>query len=217
MVDRAKNLLGQRFDFLTVIAREGNTGTKSPKALWRCRCACGAEVVRQSQSLRNNNRPRPKSCGCQHGKAVSAGRSDGHMMTGQRPWRIWMLMKQRCRNPRHKDYVNYGARGIDMPDHWYDSFNAFWAEMKIGYADHLTIERKDVNLPYSKQNCRWATWAEQSVNKRDTIYVDSPWGQITLKEASVRSGIAYGTLYKRMERGRSVSEMFAPVGCLSTI
>ena len=56
---RLCDLTGQRFGKLLVIGREG--ATPSGYALWRCRCACGREIVVESRRLRRGS---IKDCGC---------------------------------------------------------------------------------------------------------------------------------------------------------
>jgi hypothetical protein len=78
-------------------------------------------------------------------------------------------MKQRCNNPNNQKYKDYGDRGIKLCDEWLNSFEAFydWA-IANGYADGLSIDRKDVNGNYEPSNCRWATMVEQRHNRRDS-------------------------------------------------
>lgn len=208
MAIRAMDLRGKRFGYLTVIEYTGRSS--NCRALWLVECDCGNRVVRQSQTLRSRHRLETKSCGCKHGEKVSRGH-DGHMMTGSRPWRIWQLMKQRCRDQKHKDFKNYGERGIDMLDRWFNSFRAFWNDMSDGYSDDLTIDRIDNMKGYSKANCRWATLIEQGRNQRTNILIDTPWGRMTVAEGAERANLGYQTLYRRHRRGDEGEHLFRPV------
>jgi hypothetical protein len=72
-------------------------------------------------------------------------------------------MRQRCIN---KKVQGYGASGITVCEEW-SKFEPFrdWA-VSNGYADDLTIDRKDANGNYCPKNCRWATKTVQAQNKR---------------------------------------------------
>lgn len=191
----AVNLTGQKFGFLTVIERAG--ASKYKCALWLCQCRCGAMVVRASQYLRTY-RPHQRSCGCQHGNRT-------HGMTDTRPYQTWRAMVKRCLHPSDKDFSNYGGRGIKVCPTWAGSFATFWQDMQVGYADHLTLERIDNNGPYTQKNCRWATMAEQRNNRRVSVFVDTPWGRMTVTQAARAAGLKRVTLAARIQRGWPVA------------
>jgi hypothetical protein len=74
-------------------------------------------------------------------------------------------MKQRCLNPRNKDYGRYGGRGIKVFPEWME-FKPFkeWA-LSHGYAAGLTIERIDNDKGYGPENCEWKTVQDQAINR----------------------------------------------------
>lgn len=82
-------------------------------------------------------------------------------------------MKERCYKPSNDNYKYYGALGITICDEWLNDFSTFakWST-ENGYANNLTIDRKDNTKGYSPDNCRWITIQEQQRNKRKrgTVY-----------------------------------------------
>jgi hypothetical protein len=90
----------------------------------------------------------------------------GHSRRGQRTatYDTWLSMRQRCWNPRHARYADYGGRGITIDQRWW-TFRGFLADMGERPAG-TTLDRRDKDGPYGPGNCRWATVSEQNRNRR---------------------------------------------------
>ena len=83
-------------------------------------------------------------------------------------------MLDRCNNPNHPSYRNYGGRGIKVCDEWMDFDNFYKWAMENGYdesAKHgkCTLDRIDVNGDYEPSNCRFVSMKTQQRNKRNNV------------------------------------------------
>jgi hypothetical protein len=81
-------------------------------------------------------------------------------------YQSWSDMKQRCSNPRHPRFNDWGGRGIKVCDRWRHSFENFLADIGRKPTPEHSIDRIDVNGDYEPTNCRWATASEQMSNQR---------------------------------------------------
>lgn len=117
----------------------------------------------------------------------------------RRLYGIWSRMRQRCRDPHCKEYINYGGRGIKVCKEWedYDVFHS-WA-MGHGYDDALTIERIDVNGDYCPQNCKWITRDAQARNKRNSRKITYKGETKVLAEWARTIGIEHSLLRYRLD------------------
>ena len=92
-------------------------------------------------------------------------------------YQSYRAMRERCRNPNHISYQNYGGRGIRVCERWggLHSFKNFLADMGRcpGTGRAWSIDRIDVDKDYGPDNCRWATALEQANNKRQSIEEDA--------------------------------------------
>lgn len=80
-----------------------------------------------------------------------------------RAYSIWTNMKTRCNNPDFKDAKYYSEKGRTYEPRW-EFFENFLIDMGEPPAG-LTLDRKDNNLGYTKENCRWVTPLIQGQNR----------------------------------------------------
>lgn len=150
-----RDLAGKQFGHWTVLARQPERYLGHTR--WLCRCVCGIERVVFGGALR---RGASKSCG-------GCGRlKHGHCRNGRstRVYEVWRAMLQRCYNPNHRAYANYGARGITVCERWHTFVN-FLVDMGEP-PPGLSIDRINNDGNYEPGNCRWATCSEQMRNRR---------------------------------------------------
>ena len=134
---------------------------------------CGTNFKANTYDI---NRGDIKSCGCYHKRRASETHKT-HGLSNTRLNRIWRDIKSRTLNPKHKDYNDYGGRGITICDEWKNDFKSFydWAVLN-GYEENkgLSIDRINNDGNYEPHNCRWTTQTIQCRNQR--IYKNNKSG-----------------------------------------
>jgi hypothetical protein len=196
------DLTGRRFGSLVVLGPTEKYA-KSGDRLWRLRCDCGQERIVKTSHLTQQVRPTHACASCGE-KAHTK-----HGMSRHPAYWVWCSMRARCRLPTSQVWHNYGGRGITVCDRWLESFENFWEDMGPTYRPGLTIERVDNMKGYSPENCIWATPKVQSRNQRRNRTITTPWGKMTLSEASERGGISISTLRSRLARTSDLYSIFS--------
>lgn len=136
---------------------------------------------------------------------------DGQKKNNLNLYRNWQGMKDRCYNKNSKRYDHYGGRGITVADRWLgvDGFDNFLSDMGDKPGKEYSIDRIDVNGPYSPENCRWATWEQQENNRRINKYYEFRGKKMTLPQWSRELGIPYSTLLYRKRKGMEPPRLFS--------
>jgi hypothetical protein len=75
-------------------------------------------------------------------------------------------MKQRCYNPKMRQFDDYGGRGIRVCDRWVNSYRNFLEDMGHRPDYTFSIDRIDGDGDYTPGNCRWATRTQQVRSRR---------------------------------------------------
>lgn len=173
----------------------------------QCKCICGNIKVVELSYFKNT---KTKDCCCASSKKRSEAGKKGaiHNAGSTRLYTIWENMRQRCYNPNTPKFYNYGGRGIIICEEWKNYINfAEWANAN-GYADKLTLDRKDNNQNYTPDNCQWITNLQQQANKRNSVYLTYLGEKLIVSEWARRFNINKLTIAYRMKTGKSMEQIF---------
>ena len=173
--DLTNKTFGQWFVIRRVEDKVRSNGKRD--IYWLCRCACGVEQQVRGSHLNGGTAKSCQSCS-------SLGRQGAltHGMSRSKAYSSWEHMKKRCFNPNFKQYHDYGGDGITVCEEWM-SFEQFYEDMgdpPPGY----TLDRIDNDGDYNKANCRWATRAQQTQNRRN---VKLNWDKVNFIRNSTHS------------------------------
>lgn len=193
---------GDTFNNFSVVGasdRRRNNGT----VLWNCLCVCGNEFLAGTSSIRNGKQT--LSCGCLRYKRQENPVSESP------EYKSYYMMLDRCYNSNCPMFSHYGGRGITVQESWRlpdgEGFRNFLTDLgprPLG----TSIERKDVNLGYTKENCKWATDTEQGHTRRKQRGTSSKYkGVSTNSSGGWRSYISKDK--KRKELGNYYNEELA--------
>lgn len=167
--DDVSSLVGKKFGAVEIIGTTYKTVKRTTRknpcqmTLVIGRCQCGNE-----KSYMPGNLELLRSCGCLK-KELNAPYffPKTHGLSKNRHYDRWISMLDRCYNKRHKQYHDYGGRGIRVCDRWKEAFANFLEDMEASFSEGLTLDRINNDGDYSHDNCKWSTWHEQNTNKRE--------------------------------------------------
>lgn len=162
--------LGKQFGHWTVLRRAPNRRRPEGSLMtaWLCRCKCGNEVEVQTGNLTSGKSTQCMKCHCEMRYRTTHGESKNG--TVSREYRAWSNMKRRCLDAKHPRFKDYGGRGIKVCDRWLADFSNFLADMGR-CPPGMSLDRKDNDLGYCKDNCEWASAIDQTNNARSNIVV----------------------------------------------
>ncbi len=197
----AVDLTGKVFGWYTVICKDGNNKHGHPMS--RCLCRCGT-VKRVANALLVAGTT--KSCGClaREQRKQFAKDATTHGLSKTRGYFCWLHMKERCTDPKHKEFHNYGGRGIYYCDAW-KSFENFHRDMG-DKPPGLSLERINNDGNYCPENCKWATPLEQGNNSRKNRRIEIDGETKTLSQWCRTVGINKGTVLSRERCGWGIVE-----------
>lgn len=122
-----------------------------------------------------------------------------HGMHKTKTHTCWANMKARCLNPNNTSYERYGGRGISICQRWM-SFANFFEDMGV-QPENMSIDRIDVDGPYSPDNCKWSSKIEQQRNTSKNQIITAYGESKTVAEWADLTGIGRSTLSYRARNG----------------
>jgi len=172
------------------------------KTKWRCICECGNFCIVPTNRLRSGN---TKSCGCLHTEIVSKlfyihGKS--YTLEHQ----SWTAMIQRCTNKNNIGYSDYGGRGIEVCERWFN-FENFYEDMGPKDSPDCTIERDDPNGDYEPENCYWLPKRDQNKNTTRTRRFTVNGEELCLTDIAKKYNIDRQIFRRWLKKGYSIEEI----------
>lgn len=207
------DVTGMRFGMLTAIKDVGKNkhGTRN----WECACDCGKLTIVNVARLRSGH---TSSCGCLHTNRLG-DETRTHGLSSSPELYAHAAMVARCRNPKNMSYKHYGGRGICVCERWAVFIN-FYSDMGLRPSKGMTVDRINNNGHYScgkceeclsngwPMNCRWATQAQQSVNKRNNRFIDVNGEVKCITEWCRITGVNLATARTRLGKGVPAAQVF---------
>jgi hypothetical protein len=200
------DVIGKKFNRLFVLSEAPRI--RFDKRAFYCLCDCGNKTIVNGSNLVNGH---IKSCGClrvdvlksaytKHGNATAGNKTPTYIS--------WKNMRQRCLNPRHPQYPNYGGRGISVCERWINSFENFLSDMGERPPD-LSIDRyPDNNGNYEPSNCRWGTDEQQAGNTRTNRWLEYNGERMILNAWARKWGVSDNTVRDHLRKGKPFSEVY---------
>ena len=194
--------IGSVFGRVTTLSLSESYGKGLRYKRIRIKCECGTEKWADKTALLKGA---TTSCGC-YAKERIGNQARSHGMSKTPIYAIWNMMRQRCQTPTYKLFHDYGGRGIKVCDEW-QTFEGFYADMGDPPFPGASLERKDTNGNYDKDNCIWANRLEQNNNTRKTVLYDYQGERLTLKQIAEKVGMNPNSLSSRIYgQGLSMEE-----------
>jgi len=195
-VNAPLDLAGQIFGRLTARRRV----LRGRKGFWFCDCSCGLTAVVEVSKLRSGH---TKSCGCLVLRHGHSDRQGGERNGARSPeYHSWIAMKDRCTNPSHRNFSNYGGRGVTICERWLSSFENFLADMGPRPSPSHSLDRyPNRDGHYEPGNCRWATDIDQARNRRTNRILVVDGRSMPIIAWAELSGLGYSTICERIRRG----------------
>lgn len=112
-------------------------------------------------------------------------------------YQAYIHSRQRCNNPKNRNYPNYGGRGIEFR---FESYQKFLEHLGRRPSPKHSLDRIDVNGHYEEGNVRWASSTTQARNKRNNRIIIAFGESLCVNEWSTRTGFTREAIRNRIDR-----------------
>lgn len=208
-IRKSKSILkyrpGVKVNYLTILEIIGRGSYK--KAICKCDCGKVKEFWLANIQPRKGKTRYTVSCGCMHSK-INTEKNSTHRMSKDKFYKRWRSMFDRT-SPIYICAESY--EGVSVSETW-SLFDNFYADMYESYLIHrekfgereTTLDRIDPKGNYCKENCRWATQREQSLNRKNTVKVVYNGEKVPLLILCERLDKHYDSVYHKILNGKSL-------------
>lgn len=165
--------IGAQFGELTIVEWRNRRGSKGTSWQPWCKCSCGWEGFVQRENIKAGRSTRCNACAKR-----AAGRMLKHyygyadiVPDDQHRERLLNRISaciQRCHNPKDRQYVNYGGRGIFVFEQWRidrRSFLSYLITLPFWDVPYFELDREDNDRGYEPGNLRFVPAGVNAKNK----------------------------------------------------
>lgn len=132
---------------------------------------------------------RPRRGHERHG-ATAAGRKNGSS-----EYAAWVMMRQRCLNPKARKFPDYGGRGIRICDRWLASFAAFLADMGPKPSPAHSIDRRDNDGHYEPLGKGSVSYVSVDIEPRYAVVFECQHGRFVVESNQDKARRLYTGLH----------------------
>lgn len=184
---------GTRFTLIREFSDYPTKNSKKRTRMLEVQCECGNVIIVRKAHVTCG---KTKSCGCLV-RDTLINRNTTHGMSHAECRNVFYSMHNRCYNPNHMSYKNYGGRGITVCNEWHDMSNFVKWCKENNYRKGLQIDRINNDGNYEPNNCRLVTVKENLRNRRITVIKDNMCLEDWISYLSDKHNILKTTLHSR--------------------
>ncbi len=192
---------GYRSGKLTVISYSGIN--KQGERTYNYLCDCGHIGKARAGILKRKKISMCTKCGAlgnlKHGESLNGKKT--------KEFRAYSHMKERCLNKDHKEYKNYGGRGIKVCSRWIESYVNFINDVGRSPSSKHSLDRENNEGNYEPSNVRWTTSKTQNRNKRTNFWIEFNGKKMILTDWANYFGVTAPTILYHFKKQRTIADL----------